>query len=268
MKHLTILFLVPVLISLTSCDETQTDLQSNVEAATEYVFGEVTYLDIFNYVDKAMQDPLLLSQGYATIDSANITLLAGGLGATLDFGSGVECPDGKYRSGSINISLTGYYFQDTVSGNISLQNLTVEGRSISGNLLIAKDFSGAFKDMTFEIVGGTYSDSLGNVSSFESVQTLRWTAGANTFGNTADDIYTALTGSTAEGLVYNGQEFSATVTSDLVFNRSCQWISQGMLSLSMPGALVSSGTIDFGTGDCDSKVIFTFGESSFPYYMD
>lgn len=268
MKKFSWLISLAVIPFFSACDETQTDLQVNLETASEYVLGEVTYLDIFNYIDKALQDSLLLAQGSATIDSAQVSLSNGGLTALLDFGTGVTCPDGKIRSGSISINLSAPYIQDTTSANAMLNSYTVDGRVIAGNLLIVKDFSGINKDLSVEVTGGSYSDTLGNTSTWQSLHSLRWTAGTLTPGDLSDDAYSILAGSTASGTAYNGQGFSSNVTSDLLFAQPCKYINQGVLAITLPGALVENGTIDFGTGECDNKVTFNFGGSSFPYYID
>ncbi|HRZ77715.1 MAG TPA: hypothetical protein P5248_10130, partial [Bacteroidales bacterium] len=212
MKTRALVFLLLSLLLFAGCDDEQLDLQTNLETATEYVIGEVAYLDIFDYVDKALQDSLLNTQGYALIDSAMVTLGAGGLSANLDFGSGVQCPDGKYRSGSISVLLTAPYIQDTTSLILSLNSYSVDNRTFLGSIGIDKDFTGINKDMVIEVAGGSFSDSLGNTSTWQSVHTLRWSAGTNTPGDMSDDTYNVLSGSSASGTAYNGQAFSASIT--------------------------------------------------------
>ena len=266
MRLITLLILSS-LIFFTACDETQQDLQSNIETATEYILGEVTYFDVFNYVDKILRDSVLNAQGFNRIDSAVVTMSSPTM-LTIDFGNGVQCPDGKTRSGSLGVTLSGPYAADTVSATVSLNNYTVQGRTIAGQIDLHKDFQTADKDLEFVVTNGSLTDSLGNVSTWQATQNLRWVDGLASYGNTSDDIYNVLSGSTTDGTAYNGQGFSASVSSNLIIDRSCKWIGQGLLTMSLPGATVESGEVDFGNGDCDSKLIISFDGSSFPYYMD
>lgn len=267
MRFITLLSFISLLFVI-ACDDPQADLQTNIETASEYVLSEVSYFDVFNYVDKAARDSVLQAQGYTQIDSANVSLSLVNAGLQLDFGNGVACPDGHFRSGIILANMSGDYAADTVSVVISFQNYIVDGRALAGNILLHKDFTTLDKDLTLEVTNGSLTDSLGNVSSFTAYHTLRWLDGLLTYGDVSDDIYSVLSGSTADGTAHNGQGFNAEVTSDLVYEHSCKWIGLGVLDLTLPGAIVSSGSIDFGSGDCDDKVVFLFGGSSIPYYMD
>lgn len=262
-----IIGMIAASLILVSCDETQQDLQTNIETASEYVLGELVYFNVFNYVDKALRDSTLLTQGVAQIDSAQATYVALS-SLTLDFGNGVVCPDGKTRSGQINAVLFGDYALDTAALDVTFASYTVNGRTISGTFNIEKDFSGMDKMLNLVVSNGSLTDTAGNVSTWASVHDLKWLAGDNTYNDLSDDIYAILSGSTADGTAYNGQDFEAEITSDLVYDRSCAWIGEGVLDLSLPGATVADGTIDFGNGDCDDKVTFLFGGSSIPYYMD
>lgn len=264
MRKISLIFLIPVILFV-SCDEESLDLQANIETASEYVLGQEVFFDVFNYVDKALRDSVLMANGSSVIDAAQATYSAGTL--TLDFGNGVQCPDGKTRSGSISAFIGGDYSQDTVSAAVQFSSYTVGAKGISGLMNLEKDFSTANKDLMLQVIGGQLSEG-SDTTQWACDYTLRWLAGDTTFNEVGDDIYAILAGGSVDGTAYNGQSFDVSVTSDLIFDRSCKWIGEGLLDISLPGAVVENGEIDFGNGACDDKVTFLFDGSSIPYYMN
>ena len=80
---------------------------------------------------------------------------------------------------------------------------------------------------------------------------------------TASDLSWYQTG-TLEGKSSKGNIFSATIRDSVVSTLSCPWIRSGIIDLTVAGADITNGTIDYiDDGNCNEQTIYNFGGTEY-----
>lgn len=181
---------------------------------------------------------------------------------TIDYGNGCIGADGVSRSGIITATITGNLEQEgsaltvifdgfsngqySISGKDSITNLGTDG---DGNPL----FSEVHKDIivswgTQQILWDadlTRTWLEGDTTNF----TTDTTGGTLQIAGLNDDVF-ALMG-TAEGNDSNTHPFTLEIIQAVVVPTACQWITDGMLTVSP--ANFNTGTVDYGDGECNKQ---------------
>jgi hypothetical protein len=85
----------------------------------------------------------------------------------------------------------------------------------------------------------------------ENKEKQEWTAGFDT-RDKSDNIY-FLSG-IGSVTINDTASYTKTITSPLLFNASCDYISKGVVELTKNG---TTATIDYGDGTCDNKATVT-----------
>jgi|GEM_PF-1937673 len=258
-------------LSFSSCDDEDLidNLDANIEGAKAYVTGETAFFDIFKVIDKAVRDSVLWANGSVQVDGAQVSFLPGDTAMIVDYGStNVLCPDGKNRRGAMHVSLNGDYLNYTGQLSAQLLDYYLNDDEIEGTQTLQNFISGGNYDLQMQVIGGVVTQTTGKVFNWATSRTLRWLQGALTPGDISDDKIAMLTGSTVTGNVVGGNSYDVEVANDLEYGRDCEWISKGLINITIPGLPVETGSVDFGNGECDAKVLFLFGGSSVPYFMD
>jgi hypothetical protein len=117
----------------------------------------------------------------------------------------------------------------------TLKNL---GKNSSGNWVIEKSFK--------QIITKN-----GEICERENDEIQEWLAGFETIDR-SDNKY-LLTGS-GSVVINDTATYSKTITTPLLIDASCEFITSGVIKLDRDGSLV---TIDYGDGTCDNKAIVT-----------
>ena len=171
--------------------------------------------------------------------------------STSNGGKGCLCDwDQKYRKGAIIATWSGRYRRQGTIITLVTHNYYVDGTRFDYNKTVTNNGKNAAGNLTFSIHVSlakiTYSD--GKTINWTSDRTREWIEGQNTL-TPLDDVY-SITGST-EGTARNGNHFTATITSPLIFAVGCPWIKQGIIDITPDGKAIR--TVDFGNGACDSQ---------------
>lgn len=275
MKKYSTLLLAIVMLGMpflfSSCDEDpEKSLEENIQATGDYILAEISYFDVYNIIDKAARDSVLWNTGMTYIDSAEILLKSGNTGISIQYGQdSVLCPDGKYRSGTIDVLMTGDYMDAGTVLTITFDNYHSGGYSIAGTQTITNIGLNAGNEweVQVQVSSGQVSGPDGSVD-FNSQKTLAWIQGLDTPEALNDDIYLARTGGSASGSSSDSISFQVSITNDIRYERACQWINSGIFQINLTGLAVSNGTIDFGDGTCDSRVLINFDGIEVPFYMN
>ncbi|MBV7531716.1 hypothetical protein [Chitinophaga sp. sic0106] len=192
-----------------------------------------------------------------------------GIGAwpiTVKFDFGTSCANNlnnRVRGGKISAVFSGFLTTPGTTVKVSLQNFTINGKPITGEILYTvtgfnKEVKGGIS-FTQKITDGTVKLNDSITAVYNHTKTVKQTNGGNTVANPGDDEYdTEGTGT----LVYkhtNGTTVSIAVSTPKPLHTSwnCQWVRSGQLKLVTE---MVSGTIDYGTGDCDNKATVTVGD--------
>lgn len=196
-----------------------------------------------------------------TLDGFPVTM-------TVDYGPvGVVDPiDGKTRKGQITakydrswdtagcvvtVKLIGYYVKASSSSTFV--------QYACDSMMIIHNSAYSF---TNNIIGGKCIAASWNLE-WACSRTLTQTAG---MGDTltSNDVF-QFTGS-AVGKTREGKNYTVNVTSPVIKNMSCPWISQGKIDLTPEGK--ATRTVDYGTGVCDSQATLTINGNTFAFTMN
>ncbi|MCS6822751.1 MAG: hypothetical protein NZ529_00540 [Cytophagaceae bacterium] len=183
---------------------------------------------------------------------------------TIHFTSGCRTYDGKSRSGSLIVELSGDKYNETGSvTTITTNNYQVEGVKIEGRKTITCVEPGKHNIQVTGINGTgyakiTYTD--GKTAEWKSTRTRTQTAGSNTPLNIFDNKFeisgTNGNSQVAEGINRDGGRYTVNIESPLVIDFTCEktlirYPTSGVLVITPEGK--SARKIDYGTGTCDSR---------------
>ncbi|SHL79645.1 hypothetical protein SAMN05444266_10520 [Chitinophaga jiangningensis] len=210
-------------------------------------------------------NPALLTTPSPSCPSAYIE---GGLTwpITVNIDFGTSCSNSlnnRVRGGKIIAVFSGYLTTPGTTVKVTLQNFTINGKPVSGNILYTvtgynKEPNGGIS-FTQKITDGTVKLNDSIIAVYNHTKTVKQTNGGSTIANPGDDEYdTEGTGT----LVYkhtNGTNVSISISTPVKLHTSwnCQWIRSGQLKLVTE---MVAGTIDYGAGDCDNKATVTVGD--------
>ncbi len=179
---------------------------------------------------------------------------------TIDFGTGCTARDGRTRKGKITVVYTGSLVisgnsATTIFDNYYLDNIKVEGtHKLTNTGTLDK------KSYTTQVINAKLSQSNGDYIQWNSQKTVTQVEGGSTPLIGLDDAYN-VTGNAGGSVQLNGKYFqwSTAITAPLLKRFSCPWIAKGTISLSKGSDAVA--VLDYGSGTCDNKVVFTVNGS-------
>jgi hypothetical protein len=167
---------------------------------------------------------------------------------TIDFGEGCEGPRGFTRSGIITITITDTLRNPGAEYLAEFDNFAIGGFSVTGTKSVentgtenAPVFAGEVS-ISLTTPNGTEVDKTKST-------TREWVEGMDTYG-LADDVF-LLSGS-AQVSSTAGRSYSYTIIEPLKAARTCKEYLEGVIEVTWNEN--EPVTIDFGDGECDSKV--------------
>ena len=262
-----------ILTTFDSCKKTG-PLSADTQAAQDNSYAEGTFSDAYNAVSVAANSngsSSMFKTAQANLDmlsgpSVTITIDSIGIGKTLtlDFGTGTSCKDGRTRSGQIIAKWNGRYRDSGTVISITFNNYTVNGDKITGTKTVTNKGHNSNGNLHFSIVvtGASITTATGTIS-WQSTRDREWTKGESTLDWT-DDVY-SITGS-ASGTNRKGQTFTITIVKPLIVALNCHWIESGSFDITT-SASASTGTVDYGSGDCDDKATFEYNGKTYDFTL-
>ena len=180
----------------------------------------------------------------------------------LDWGTGCTDPvDGKVRKGKVTCTLSGPW--DSVGAVItcSLDSYFVSGIRYEGTVTLTRTGPDSFHKV---VTNGKCTKSSGNPWTilFASTHDITFTSGST---NSSQDQIVTITG-TNSGTDRNGTTWTSTITTPIVRDLNCTWITKGVVELTPDGK--PTRTIDFGDGTCDNKATITINGNVFEFSMN
>ncbi|MDZ4715182.1 MAG: hypothetical protein SH819_06895 [Cytophagales bacterium] len=179
---------------------------------------------------------------------------------TIDFGTGCTSPNGRIRKGKIVIEFKGRRFLPGSYVKITFEGYYVNGVKVEGMRLETNISGSTEENPTFRAettVTVTFPD--GTTATRTGDRTRVWNRAANPL----NDTWTVTGG--AFGKTRKGKEYVMTITKALIFKRSCAITNKVVMPVEGTKELVTENkkiTIDFGTGECDTKVTVTINGKS------
>jgi hypothetical protein len=181
---------------------------------------------------------------------------------TIDFGSNcTDANDGKVRSGRMRCTLDRSIDSIGCVMITTLDSFYVNGVHFEGTVTITKTGAHSFRKV---IQDGkcTKTGASPWVILWNCDRTVEQTSGYTT--STPNDDVVQVSGSNS-GTDRNGKTWTSTITSPLIRDMSCTWITKGTMELTPQDK--PTRTVDFGDGSCDNKGTITINGTSFEFTM-
>lgn len=251
------------LVVLASCKKLLDlqDLAGGTQAAEDNAIAQQLFQDLYKQVeDGAQGEDSLRNPLCPNITISFTQQVVFPATAVIDFGTGCQGADGKFRSGQINVVFQRRWRDQGLVCTATTSNYTVNGYRLSGTKTITNDGRNAQQQLMFhvEVSNAVITAPDGRTITYTADTHYTWEAGETTVG-ILDDVYTIY--GTANGVGRDGRAYTMSVaqTSPLRWVASCNdlHVVSGILSVTPTG--FAARTIDFGSGACDKVVTLTVG---------
>lgn len=260
--NLNVASLLLSLLLISSCGKKDEILDNNTVAASDYARMQSYYSDMLNMssqVEMYIEDPSFS----ITYNCSTLTLdtTAGSfypVTGTLSFADQCISFDGRKRSGSVSVTITGPYNDPSTQVTVTCDTYSVNGNSVNGTLSItAPSLNGTSLITSLIISGGEAQLSDGTHALLDAAFTFEW----KNYGDLdyTDDIF-KISGN-AEGTSTDGLTYNVSIPTTIEVATSCKYISTGVISITPEG--LSARTIDFGNGVCDNDITVTIEGKEF-----
>lgn len=257
MKTNICVLMIGLLAFVAACSDDESSSPATVDVASE------------SAIDEAFEEIDVITEAGMTIENANgrtaeddetlvcstVTRDPDNNMITIDFGDGCEGRGGRVRSGKIIITYSDRRYIPGASRTVTFENFFIDGAQIEGTRTMANVSASENDNPRFNItlVGGRVTFEDGSTATREANHTRTWMRS----GSPLTDEST-LEGS-ASGVDRDGNTYSITITSPLVYKRACHaervFIPvQGVQEI-LKGD--NTGSIDYGDGTCDNIVTVT-----------
>lgn len=180
----------------------------------------------------------------------------------VDFGAGCTA-NGILQKGKLKITFSGFITETGSTMIIERDNYYVNGNKVEGKIEYKNTtVNSNTPQWTRTVINGIFTNSKGEIYLNSGTQTIKQTEGISTLA-LGDNTYEMIDG-THTVAKQNGAQIKLTVLETLVKSYSCNYVSKGKLKVE--GTLLS-GTIDYGSGDCDKNATYTQNGIVFPFSM-
>lgn len=192
-------------------------------------------------------------------DCATVTVSSSTFPKTITVDYGTACSEGKrhVKSGKIIIEMSDTVVNAGAIQTIKYENFYIDsmkvdltatrknlGKNASGNWVVETSWEQIVTQSDGDIIVQKNSESIEWVSGFETT-------------DKADDVYYKTGAGTIT--VNNTLKFSRTITTALLYDKSCGYIKSGKVELNRDGSVT---VIDYGDGTCDSSATVTANDTT------
>ncbi|HET6991473.1 MAG TPA: hypothetical protein VFJ43_09125 [Bacteroidia bacterium] len=177
----------------------------------------------------------------------------------IDYGTGCTDPvDGKIRKGKIRCTFSGPW--DTIGSviTISMDTFFVGAIQFEGTTTLTRLSATSFSK---RVTNGKCTKGTAWTILYNADRVINITSGANV---STDPQIITITG-TNGGTDRDGNTWTSTITSPVVRDLGCTWITKGTVDITPSGKSVR--TVDFGDGTCDAKATITIDGNKFEFTM-
>lgn len=179
----------------------------------------------------------------------------------IDYGTGcTDSTDGKVRAGRIIVDMNMPWDSVGCVMTIRLDSFYVGAIHFEGTKTITRTANNQFH-MVLNDGRCTKGGSAPWEILWNTDKTITWTSGSQ---SSSQNQVITVTGSNS-GTDRNGTTFTSEITSPIVRDMSCSWITQGTVVLSPSGK--ADRTIDFGDGTCDNRGTIMIDGNTFEFTM-
>lgn len=179
---------------------------------------------------------------------------------TLDYGTeNCECFFGNMRRGKIHVTLSDWWRNEGSLREISFEDYYFNDNKIEGTKTILNTGENENGHLTFtkKVMDSKVIYPDDSEMSWESEKFSELIEGNETF-RFADDVW-AVTGG-GSGINLDGKNFTATITSPLIYKNRCFNPVSGVVEIAVEGEELK--IVDYGDGECDNEATVTIGDRS------
>jgi len=241
------------------------DLKPNLNVANDQVIASRMFTYVFRLLEKAVTDSSLSAVHHAMIDSAMVSLDSKGRVYTFSF-AGSRSADHVARAGVFVATIDSGFFHAGSTIRVAFQGYAEDGHKVTGSDSIRckgpQDGQYLYDDI---IPGAVISkDSLHSIH----VSAVYRCAVTAVFISPGVKQTLITFGGNAGGASSAGHPFTAIITKTLETRENCPWISSGTITLSIPGAGIPTGTIEFmGKTSCNDEISYDFDGNTYHLWM-
>lgn len=170
---------------------------------------------------------------------------------TIDFGDGCTDAFGITRTGQLIVALSAYMMEEGAERTVTFNGYTINGNSITGTRVTTNTGTNGNGQPTFSRLVDVDITHDGGIFQRNMNESVVWLSGYDT-EPCGDNVF----GVTGNGTVIrpNGVTVTRTITEQLILDRTCGYITQGVVEVSRP---IGTASIDFGNGACDNLAVVT-----------
>ncbi|MDF1671899.1 MAG: hypothetical protein P1U41_00200 [Vicingaceae bacterium] len=247
MKYIYSFFAIIFTLLISQCNipDSDRDQDTSVNSSKSYAKGQSDTYEIFklahyaaNSVKGITNNNLANTTSLYGCDTLIIDTISNPMTITIQFNG--SCYD---KTGSITLSFSNKYDVSGSLVNVNFNNYTQYNLGITGNL--SYSFNGKINNLpnyTLTATDVTYVKN-NNIFKWSGIQTIEIVNGSAT-ASILDDTYNI--SGTASGVTREGNEFIASINSDLTLEGNCNWISSGIVQVTPENKAFR--ILDFGSG--------------------
>jgi hypothetical protein len=170
---------------------------------------------------------------------------------TIDFGEGCTGPGGYTRSGIMYVHLTAPFDESGAIRTVTFENYSINGIGITGSRVTTNMGENSNNQPVFARVVNIFFNYDSETFHRNFTSEITWLAGFDTEECGDNDWKVTGTGTNTRA---DGTMVSRTITSPLYHLHSCDYITQGVVSVLAPAG---SFTVNYGNGTCDNTATVT-----------
>ncbi|MCO6498980.1 MAG: hypothetical protein J5I47_01205 [Vicingus serpentipes] len=255
MKQFYTLVFVLLVLGITSCRDSDRDEDTTTNSSEDYATGQTIIHDIFKIVHQAAYS----SKGITTANLADTNTIFGCDTLIIDTISNPKKITVQFdnpcsfnyvsRSGTIIITTSSKYDTPGASTSVNFSNYNYNNYSIlSGTVsVVYNGIVDGKPNYSFNTNELRIENNRKRSIYIQNTQRFSIQAGETT-ATFVDDTY-SISGTT-NGTTFEGNSFTATITTNLTLLGSCRWINSGLVNVSPNNKPVRK--LNFGSS-CDNK---------------
>lgn len=268
MKRILIptIFLVSAILVFNGCKKS-TPADTETVTATDNSICENEFMRLLPTVNKiAIDDAGVHRDGSGTHITSGCpaisvpdSLLAYPRHMIIDYGTGCTDPvDAKVRKGKIRCTFSAPWNTIGAVITITMDTFYVGAIQFEGTTTLTRLSANSFSKV---VTNGKCTKGTAWTILYYADRTITITSGANI--STDPQIITIA--GTNGGTDRNGNTWTSTITTDVVRDLGCTWITKGVVDITPSGK--TTRTVNFGDGTCDAKATITIDGNTFEFTM-
>ena len=258
MKRITWFTLAIFLLAcMSGCRKnTKADLRPDLNVANDQVLANRPFVYAFRMLLKAVDDSVLKTAHHSVIDSASVSLDSLGRKFTFVYHDNL-CADSALRSGSFIVNLDSGFYSAGTTIRFTFMAYAEDDHLVTCNDSIKSlgMVNGQFRYDYFISNTLISKDSIHNIK-FDAAYQVSVNPGVMWQGHLQKVV---TFDGTSQGISSGGYAFTSLITKSITIGETCPWVTDGIISFSIPGVDITTGNIEYmGKTVCNDKFKYDF----------